>query len=186
LFSPEQAAASALCLCYHERWEVEETIDETRNQQRLSPPPLRSRSPKLVLQEFYALLLAHYAVRCLMLRAAQNKGLDPDHIGFTGTIQVLGQAIVQSVFHSPALTVRALGHMCADWTSPGQLVAPRGYASIVVSSNTSVPASGANVPSITTSPSNALPLLTSSLFKRYWPKGRVGVFLTKKYDVLYN
>jgi hypothetical protein len=44
LLSPEQAPASALCLCYHERWEVEETIDETRNQQRLSQQPLRSRS----------------------------------------------------------------------------------------------------------------------------------------------
>ena len=56
----------------------------------LSQQPLRSRSPKLVLQEFYALLLAHYAVRCLMLQAAQTTGLDPDRISFTGAIQVLG------------------------------------------------------------------------------------------------
>ena len=125
LLSPEQAPASALCLCYHERWEVEETIDETRNQQRLSQQPLRSRWPKLVLQEFYALLLAHYTVRCLMLRAAQSQGLDPDRISFTGTIQVLGQAIVQSVLHSPEQTVRVLGRICADLTSPGALVAPR-------------------------------------------------------------
>ena len=125
LLSPEQAPASALCLCYHERWEVEETIDETRNQQRLSQQPLRSRSPKLVLQEFYARLVAHYVVRCLMLQAAQSKGLDPDRISFTGTIQVLGQAIVQSVFHSPELTVRAFKRMCADLASPGHLVAPR-------------------------------------------------------------
>lgn len=125
LLSPEQAPAKERCLCYHERWEVEETIDETRNQQRLSQQPLRSRLLKLVLQELYALLLAHYAVRCLMLRAAQSKHLDPDRISCTGTIQVLGQAIVQSVFHSPQLTVHALKRMCADLTSPGALVAPR-------------------------------------------------------------
>jgi hypothetical protein len=125
LLSPEQAPASALCLCYHERWEVEETIDETRNQQRLSQQPLRSRWPKLVLQEFYALLLAHYAVRCLMVRAAQSQGLDPDRISFTGTLQVLGQAIIQSALHSPELTVRALKRICADLTVPGHLVAPR-------------------------------------------------------------
>jgi hypothetical protein len=125
LLSPQQASAEALCLCYHERWEVEETIDETRNQQRLSQQPLRSRSPKLILQEFYALLLAHYVVRCLMLRAAQSQGLDPDRISFTGTIQVLGQAIVQSVFYSPEQTCRVLGRLCADLTSPGALVAPR-------------------------------------------------------------
>ena len=77
------------------------------------------------MQEFYALLLAHYVVRCLMLRAAQSKGLDPDRISFSGTIHVLGQAIVQSVLHSPQQTVRVLGRMCADLTSPGALVAPR-------------------------------------------------------------
>ncbi len=125
LLSPTLAPAKALCLCYHERWEAEETIDETRNQQRLSQQPLRSRWPKLVLQEMYALLLAHYAVRCLMLRAAQTKGLDPDRISFTGAIQVLGQAIVQSALFSPEQTIRALGRMYADLTSAGHLVAPR-------------------------------------------------------------
>src|SRR2546430_6458729 len=91
LLSPEQAPAQALCLCYHQRWEIEESIDETRNQQRLSQQPLRSRWPKLVLQEFYARLVAHYAVRCLMLQAAQTTGLDPDRISFTWPIQALGQ-----------------------------------------------------------------------------------------------
>lgn len=125
LLSPTLAPAKALCLCYHERWEAEETIDETRNQQRLSQQPLRSRWPKLVLQEMYALLLAHYTLRCLMLRAAQTKGLDPDRISFTGAIQVLAQAIVQSALFSPEQTIRALRRMCADLTSAGQLVAPR-------------------------------------------------------------
>ena len=125
LLEPQQAPAQALCLCYHERWEVEETIDETRNQQRLSQQPLRSRSPKLVLQEFYALLLAHYAVRCLMLQAAQSKNVDPDRISFTGAIHILGQAIEQSAFHSPELAFRVLKRMCADLASPGALVAPR-------------------------------------------------------------
>jgi len=125
LLSPEQAPAQALCLCSHERWEVEETIDETRNQQRLSQQPLRSRSPKLVLQEFYALLLAHYAVRCLMWQAAQTKGLDPDRISFTGAIQVLGQGIIHSTLASPEQVQRLFKRMCADLTSKGALVAPR-------------------------------------------------------------
>jgi Transposase DDE domain/Insertion element 4 transposase N-terminal len=125
LLEPTRASAKALCLCYHQRWEAEETIDETRNQQRQRGQPLRSRWPKLVLQELYALLLAHYAVRCLMLQAAGTQGLDPDRISFTAAIQVLGQAIVQSVFYSPELAVRALRRMCADLTSSASLVAPR-------------------------------------------------------------
>src|SRR5437762_1200326 len=113
LLEPEQAPAKDLCLCYHERWEVEETIDETRNQQRLSQQPLRSRSPKLVLQELYALLLSHYAVRSLMLRAAQSKGLDPDRISFTGAIHILGQAIEQSPLVSQEQVQRLFKRMCA-------------------------------------------------------------------------
>ena len=125
LLDPAQVPAKELCLCYHERWEVEETIDETRNQQRLSQQPLRSRWPKLVLQELYALLLAHYAVHSLMLQAAQSKGLDPDRISFTAAIQVLGQGIVLSARHAPELVVRALKRMGADLASPGHLLAPR-------------------------------------------------------------
>src|SRR5437763_13172989 len=113
LLSPEQAPAQALCLCYHERWEVEATIDETRNHQRLSQQPLRSRSPKLVLQEFYALLLAHYAVRCLMWQAAQTKGLDHDRISFTAAIQVLGQGIIHSTLVSQELGHRLFTRLCA-------------------------------------------------------------------------
>ncbi len=102
LLVPEQAPAKALCLCYHERWEVEETIDETRNQQRLSQQPLRSRSPKLVLQEFYA-LLAFPLCRPLAdaCKPPRAPCLDPDHISFTGAIQVLGQAILQSASPFP-------------------------------------------------------------------------------------
>jgi len=66
LLDPERALAKELAEGYHERWEVEETIDETDHQQRLSQQPLRSRLPKLVLQEFSALLLAHHALRRLM------------------------------------------------------------------------------------------------------------------------
>jgi len=125
LLDPQQAPAKEVCLCYHHRWEVEETIDENRNQQRISQQPLRSRWPKLVLQEFYALLLAHYAVRRLMVQAATSKELDPDRISFTGTIQVLGQAIIQSALASQEQTMRLLKRLHADLTAPGALVAPR-------------------------------------------------------------
>jgi hypothetical protein len=125
LLSPELAPAKAVAVSYHERWEVEETIDETRNQQRLSQQPLRSRLPKLVLQECYALLLAHYAVRSLMVQAAQTQQLDPDRISFTGAIQVLGQAIIHSSLLSQEQAYRLLKRLCADLTCKGALVAPR-------------------------------------------------------------
>jgi hypothetical protein len=125
LLEPEQAPAKGGCLCYHERWEVEEPIDETRNQQRVSQQPLRSRLPKLVLQECYALLLAHYAVPSLMVPAATSKELDPDRISFTGTIQVLSQAIIQSAMASQEQTICMLKRLYADLTTRGALVPRR-------------------------------------------------------------
>lgn len=125
LLDPQVAPAAALCLGYHERWEAEETIDETRTQQRLSQQPLRSRWPKLVLQEMYALVLAHYAVRSLMLQAADSRRLDPDRVSFTATIQILGQAILHSVFLAPDLTLRLRQRLCADLTTKALLLAPR-------------------------------------------------------------
>ena len=125
LLEPELAPAKALIQCYHERWEVEEAIDETRNQQRPRGQPLRSRLPTLVVQELYALLLAHHAVRRLMVQAAQTQHLDPDRISFTASIQVLGEAIVHSALTSAQQTPRLLQRVYADLTTKGALVAPR-------------------------------------------------------------
>ncbi len=125
LLDPEQAPAKEVCVCYHHRWEVEETIDANRNQQRISQQPLRSRWPKLVLQEFYALLLAHSAVRRLLVQAATSQELDPDRLSFTGPIQVLSQAVIQSAMTSQEQTMRMLKRLYADLTAPGALVAPR-------------------------------------------------------------
>ena len=125
LLDPLLSPAQALAEHYHERWEAEETIDETRKQQRLSAQPLRSKLPLLALQELYALLLAHYAVCALRVRAACGADLDPDRISFTGAIQILGEAIVQSALLTQEQAKRVLGRACADLTTPGQLVAPR-------------------------------------------------------------
>ncbi|HEV7237391.1 MAG TPA: hypothetical protein VGN15_14480, partial [Ktedonobacteraceae bacterium] len=96
-----------------------------KNHQRLSQQPLRSQRPTLVLQEGYALLLAHYAVSRLRVQAAVSRGLDPDRLSFTGTLQVLGDAIVQSALCTQEQTMLLLKRACADLSTPSQLVAPR-------------------------------------------------------------
>jgi transposase IS4-like protein/DDE family transposase len=87
--NPRTAPALDLIDCYHERWEVEVVLDEIKTHQRLQQPVLRSRTPEGVRQEVYALLLAHYAVRVLMHRAACQAGVDPDRLSFTDAIFVL-------------------------------------------------------------------------------------------------
>jgi hypothetical protein len=86
------APALELIEGYHERWEEEILLDEIETHQQRCDTLLRSRKPLGVLQELYALLLAHYAVRFLMLQAAQKAHLDPDRISFVRTVQILEMA----------------------------------------------------------------------------------------------
>lgn len=86
LLNPRTAPALELIDCYHERWEVEVELDEIKTHQRLQQPVLRSLTPQGVVQEVYALLLAHYAVRALMLQAASVAQLDPDRLSFSEAV----------------------------------------------------------------------------------------------------
>lgn len=92
LLDPQTAPALELIQLYHERWEIELSIDEIKIHQRLSPKPLRSKSPELLYQEFYGLLLAHYAVRASLHEAACQASLDPDRLSFTHAMHVLDTA----------------------------------------------------------------------------------------------
>jgi hypothetical protein len=60
------APALELAALYHERWEIETCLDELKTHLRGAQIVLRSKTPELVQQEFYGLLMAHFAVRALM------------------------------------------------------------------------------------------------------------------------
>jgi Insertion element 4 transposase N-terminal/Transposase DDE domain len=85
-------AVALICL-YHERWEVELTIDELQTHQRLAARPLRSLKPEGVRQELFALFLAHFVVRCTMLQAASLVDLDPDRLSFVSALRLLCDAV---------------------------------------------------------------------------------------------
>jgi len=87
--------AHTLACAYHERWEVEITIDETDTHQRRPRQPLRSRRPLGVLQELYGLLLAHYAIRAVMHQAALKADVAPDRLSFVNTLRILRSAVFE-------------------------------------------------------------------------------------------
>jgi len=87
--------AHTLACAYHQRWEVEITIDEMDTHQRRPKKPLRSRTPLGVLQELYALLIAHYCVRTVMHQAAVQAGLSPRRLSFTKSLRILRQAVFE-------------------------------------------------------------------------------------------
>lgn len=80
---------------YHQRWEVENTLDELKTHLKQRKTPIRSKQPRLVVQEIYGWLLAHWAVRCFMFQAAQQAEISPLRLGFTGTLRVLRRAVAK-------------------------------------------------------------------------------------------
>jgi len=89
LLEPAQAPAAELAALYHERWEIETALDELKTHLRGARIVLRSKTPDLVKQEFYGLLLAHFAVRGLMHEAALQAGEDPDRLSFLHAVRVI-------------------------------------------------------------------------------------------------
>jgi len=85
----EKAPAPELAALYHERWEIETALDELKTHLRGARIILRSKTPDLVRQEFYGLLLAHFAIRGLMHEAALQADEDPDRLSFVHAVRVI-------------------------------------------------------------------------------------------------
>jgi Transposase DDE domain len=85
----KQAPAQELAALYHERWEIENALDELKTHLRGAPIVLRSKTPELVQQEFYGLLMAPCAIRGLMHEAALRADEDPDQLSFLHSVRVV-------------------------------------------------------------------------------------------------
>jgi hypothetical protein len=85
----QQAPATELAALYHERWEIETAFDELKTHLRGAKIILRSKTPDLVRQEFYGLMMAHFAIRGLMHEAALKADCDPDQLSFLHAVRVI-------------------------------------------------------------------------------------------------
>ena len=98
-------AMELICL-YHERWEEEQVYDEQKTHQDprrpTKPAHFRSQTPEGVEQEIYALSLAHFVVRALMLEAAKQENQDADRLSFTGCFQILQARLPECQSSTPA------------------------------------------------------------------------------------
>ncbi len=89
ILNPDKAPASELAALYHQRWEIETAFDELKTHLRGAHIVLRSKTPDLVRQEFYGLLMAHFAIRGLMHEAALKVHEDPDRLSFLHAVRVV-------------------------------------------------------------------------------------------------
>jgi hypothetical protein len=89
ILEPERAPAAEFAALYHERWEIETAFDELKTHLRGAQIVLRSKTPELVRQEFYGLMMAHFAIRGLMHEAALKADEDPDRLSFLHTVRIV-------------------------------------------------------------------------------------------------
>ena len=96
------APAQELAALYHERWEIETALDELKTHLRGAQIVLRSKTPELVQQEFYGLLMAHFAIRGLMHEAALQADEDPDRLSFLHAVHVVQRRMPRYVAIPPS------------------------------------------------------------------------------------
>ena len=125
LLDPHQYPIEALIRLYHERWELEQGIDEIKTHLCLSARTLRSQTPQGVEQELYGILLAYFAVRTLMYAAALHADWDPDEVSFVLTINVIQRSqwrlMQASASQRPALRQALLHEVCQERVPPRRL-----------------------------------------------------------------
>jgi len=98
LLDAEEIDAKKLALLYHERWGIELGYDEMKTHLSSTPKGaaatiLRSKSPRLAMQEVYALIVVYNLVRGLILEAAERHHLPADEIGFVDALTTIHLAI---------------------------------------------------------------------------------------------
>ena len=126
ILDPQQAPAAELAALYHERWEIEVALAELKTGLRGAQVVLRSKTPELVRQEVWGLLLAHFAIRGLMHEAALQAEEDPDRLSFSHAVRVVRRKLPQFVALSPSGQAcpasgragRDPGRASGEWSRP--------------------------------------------------------------------
>ena len=96
----EKYPMDELAKLYRERWEVELMLDEVKNH-LMDGELLRSRTPELVKQEIYAMIMAYNVIRYSMHEAAETEKIDPDELSFTHSKNVVERYLPKFGFFPP-------------------------------------------------------------------------------------
>jgi hypothetical protein len=97
LLDPKEAPADELAELYPMRYWVSEGFNKEIKAILKAPRiVLRSKTPVMVIQELYGLLLAQYAVRAIMEESAEKAGVEPARISFQNAVYVLRRHLTQA------------------------------------------------------------------------------------------
>jgi hypothetical protein len=127
LLDAEQFPAEELIMEYHERWEEEIVFDEQKTHQdpcrAEKTTHLRSETPDGLRQELYALSIAHFVIRAMMLEAAQAGQMDVDRLSFKGCFQILKTRLPECDASSRATLVQ--WYEAVIWEMSCERIPPR-------------------------------------------------------------
>ena len=105
LLDSKKYAAREIVGLYHERWETELGYDEIKTHLLLREESIRSKSPELVRQEIWGILLTYNLIRLEMERAADAAQVSPLRISFVNSMRVIQFAWrIAATMHSPGQT----------------------------------------------------------------------------------
>jgi hypothetical protein len=91
LTDKKQFPAAEIIALYHERWELELGFSEVKRVMLQREEALRSKSPRMVEQELWAISLAYNLVRLEMRRIAREAGVPAVRISFKRALMLIEQ-----------------------------------------------------------------------------------------------
>lgn len=97
----EDAEAQVLAATYAQRWEIESALREVQCQLRTPGTTLRSKTPQMVRQEIWGLLLTHYAIRAFMTDAVDTLEIDPDRLSTIRAINIIRRTVTDAAAFPP-------------------------------------------------------------------------------------
>lgn len=101
VLDPADTDATELAIAYHQRWEIETTFRQIECQLLTPGSTLRSKTPELIRQEIWGMLLTHYAIRAFMKDAADTIDIDPDRISTIRAINIIRRSVTDPAALSP-------------------------------------------------------------------------------------
>jgi hypothetical protein len=93
MIDPKRFPAAEVIALYHERWEIELGYNEVKRVMLAREETTRSKKPRGVAQELWALALAYNLVRFEAERVAEEAGVPPIRISFVAALNFIESAL---------------------------------------------------------------------------------------------
>jgi hypothetical protein len=101
IYDSELAPGTELAGLYHERWEIESLFGEFKKHILCNSTVIRSKTPLLVEQELWGLIILHFAIRKIITQAAWKHKTDPDKLSFKNAVFVVKRNLPQFAAFPP-------------------------------------------------------------------------------------